>query len=791
MLSDKELKKRFRGEASSNPDKYYPTSTLIDLGFSRRRCSSCEKFFWATTSRQVCGEAECEGGYSYMDTKRAGMSFTQVWREFSALFEKKGYEAIKRYPVIARWNATTHFVIASITDFQPYVVSGEIEPPARKLVVPQICIRFPDLDNIGISGRHLTGFTMIGQHAFLSREEFDQRALFLDYFDWYIAGLGLGKDEFVIHEDVWAGGGNFGPCLEFFSGGLEIGNQVYMMFEQTEGGHRELRIKVLDMGMGQERCAQFTQGTATIYDAVMPQAIAYLEGCVPTISAADKKIFMRFVPFAGKVNVDENDDIDAVWAQIASKLGIEVSALKRTVMVRAALYSIADHTRTLLYALGDGAIPSNVGGGYNLRVLYRRVRDFMDRYGWDIDIEMCMRIHAESIKEEYPEFEGKLGQVFAILDVEERKYLNNRRRNESIIASVIRKDLSVDDIISLHESEGISPDELRSAALKAGVDLDIPDNIFSLITERHASVEQKASTKKEFALPLDDVRATELLYYDHFDLAQFDAKVLAVIEGEFVVLDRTVFYPTSGGQLHDVGTIADERVVDVFKQGPVVVHVVPGTSLRKGQSVHGVIDADRRLRLAQHHTATHIINGAARRVLGEHIWQAGAAKSPEKGRIDITHYDNLSDEQVHRIEYVANGLIEDDVAIGKSFMDRGEAERRFGMSIYQGGAVPGRSLRIVEIPGFDVEACGGTHLDRTGQAKAVRITRTSKIQDGVIRIEFVAGDAAKEHDSSSLTVAAQLADLLGCEVSQVPGRADELFAKWKKVQKFIKKKEAV
>ncbi|MEE8402152.1 MAG: alanine--tRNA ligase-related protein, partial [Candidatus Hydrothermarchaeaceae archaeon] len=272
MQSESELKKQFRTRAQKEPEKYYPVEILKEEGFSRRKCPNCGNFFWAVGDRRVCGEPECSGGYTFIGDSPAGerMDFIETWQKFAALFDKLGYTPISRYPVVARWRADADFVQASIYDFQPHCVSGEIDPPANPLVVPQFCLRFNDTDNVGITGRHYTGFVMIGQHAFERPENYKPNDYLRHIYAWLVDGMKIPKEELQFHEDAWAGGGNMGPSMEFFSGGLEIGNQVYMQYDIKSGAPKELDIKVLDMGMGQERPAWFTHGTSTSYEAVFP-----------------------------------------------------------------------------------------------------------------------------------------------------------------------------------------------------------------------------------------------------------------------------------------------------------------------------------------------------------------------------------------------------------------------------------------------------------------------------------------------------------------------------------------
>jgi len=276
------------------------------------------------------------------------------------------------------------------------------------------------------------------------------------------------------------------------------------------------------------------------------------------------------------------------------------------------------------------------------------------------------------------------------------------------------------------------------------------------------------------------------LYFGDYKKVDFSAKVLKIVDKEgkhYAVLDRTAFYPTSGGQLSDTGTLKNSKVTEVFKQGNIIVHVVENPKFKAGDRVNGEVNFERRLQLAQHHTTAHIVNAAARKILGNHIWQAGASKTLEHGRLDITHYKQLEDSELKEIEKKANEIVKDNIPIKKFFLQRNEAEKRYGFRLYQGGAVPGKEIRIVEIPGIDVEACGGTHLNSTGEAGRIKIVKSSKIQDGIIRLEFVSGKAAERASSSEAGIIKELTEALKCERDEIPGRVEELFQKWKKIVK--------
>lgn len=793
MLTDKELKKELLKKTSKNPEKFYPMSYLKKQGFSRNSCTKCGRFFWSTLNTNVCGDGSCSGGFRFIGDSPAKepLDYIEVWKRFARMFKSFGYTPINRYPVAARWNPTVDFTIASIAAFQPFVVSGEVEPPANPLVIPQFCLRFGDTDNVGVTGSHMTGFVMIGQHQFVSPKEWNQEKVFEHIHSWLKEGLGLPDDEIIFHEEVWAGGGNFGPSMEFFSRGVELGNQVYMLYEQTADGQKDLPIKVLDMGMGEERVTWFTQGAATIYDATFPTVMKRLYKIADV--TPDPKFMKEFVPLAGSLNVDESEDMEKSWNAVAQKLGFTSLALKEKVLPLAGLYSIAEHARSLLVALNDGALPSNVGGGYNLRLLARRAFSFIDQYNWKISLPEVCAWHAEYLKPLFPELSENLEEVKKILDVEKNKYDATKEKSRALVAKTVSETLDNEKLIELYDSYGVQPELIREEAAKLGRIVKVPDNFYALVASRHDKKEQEHETKKEVQqIDVKGIPETKIRYYEDYVITHFKAKVLKIIEDK-VILDQTYFYPTSGGQLHDIGFLNKIQIVDIYRQGQYMIHVLEKKDhgLRVGSEVEGEIDKERRIQLAQHHTSTHIVNAAARKVLGMHANQAGAKKTPEKAHIDITHYQSLSEDQLEQIEKEANEIISSKIPVHSSFMSRTDAEKRFGMGIYQGGVPIGKDLRIVNIENTDVECCGGTHLKNTGEAHKIKILKATKISDSIIRIEFVAGKAADAHEKRDQNVIEILSELLKCKPEQLPGRAKELFEKWKTVVKKGKKVESL
>jgi len=794
MLSEKEMKRRVKDEASRDPEKFFPTDTMRAIGLERKHCPNCGTYFWTSDSeRKVCGEPMCVGGYTFIGRKVCGhrMDFIGVWQRFSELFSKRGYTPINRYPSISRWNPTSEFTLASITDFQPYVVRGVVKPPANPLVVPQTCLRFNDVDNVGITGRHNTGFIMIGQHAFESAKKYDQPKYFEDIHEWLVRGMGIPLKDIVYHEDAWAGGGNFGCSLEFFSGGLEIGNQVYTMYERVGDDLKPLEIKVLDMGMGQERPAWFSHGTPTAYEPNFPTVMEKLFG-IAGISARgeEKETMARFLPYSGLLNMDDIGDMDKAWAEIARKIGVDTTALKKQVMMNAALYSIADHSRGLLFALTDGGLPSNSGGGYNLRLIYRRAMDFIRKYQWDIELADVCQWHAEYIKPQFPEMLDAMPEVREILGNEKSKHFQTKDKAMATVKRLKEKQaqVSLDDLLRLYDSQGITPDLL----VFEGLEVKVPGDFFAQVAALHENSEAAAKTQKEMNIDMGQLPETGILYYDNYLALDFDSHVLAV-KDNMIVLRETAFYPTSGGQLHDTGTLEGPttlKVLDIFKQDGVMVHRTEGDMVgwKPGIAAKGHVEEARRRQLAQHHTVTHIINGVCRKVLGNHIWQAGAEKTEEKGRLDITHYEALTQEQLETIEGRANGIIRDALPVESMILPKDEAESRFGFRLYQGGAIPGATLRVLRIGDLDTEACGGTHLKNTSEAVRIIITGTKKIQDGIVRIEYVAGNRAQEIYKSDMAILARAMALLGADG---PGSVGEschaIFSFWKSLKKATTK----
>ena len=730
-------KKEILKEFSSDPDRYYKVKLFEEQGFVRKSCLKCKRFFWTLDSgRELCPD-DADDTYSFIGdpptTKR--FDYTQAWKEVESFFVKNGHTSVSRYPVVCRWRDDLYFTIASIVDFQRIMGSKVVfEFPANPLVVPQTCLRFKDLENVGVTGRHFSSFCMIGQHSIPNSQGYwKDKCVDLD-FRLLTNQFGIKKEEVVFVEDVWAGGGSFGSSLEYFVKGLELGNAVFTEFQGELGKHTILDQKIIDMGAGLERFAWITMGTPTAYDCCFGPITNHLFEKIGIDS--DSEMLRKYFTAIAK-NLEIHEDLIDVRRHAANSAGLTQDQINRIITPLEGMYLIADHLRTLIFAITDGALPSNVGGGYNLRMMLRRINGTMDRLNLKLDIDELVDMHIDYLKDTYPELDAKRQDVKTILKLESERYVESKTRMGKMAGRLKEKGRAptVDELITLYESDGITPEYLK----EIDVISEIPSSFYAKLSDLHQSDKKKDVEQ----LPLENIPETEMLFYKD-DPMEFDAKVLKVFD-KSVVLDRTSFYARGGGQEPDHGTIAGARVIDVNKHGGVIIHEIEGQTPKEGSTVSCKVDVTRRANITKNHTSTHILNSSARGVLGSWIWQHSAFKEADHARLDITHHSSLTDQQVQDIENVANDIVAKDMSVTIENYDRGTAEQKYGFKIYQGGVVPVKSVRIVSIEDFDVEACGGTHVKKTKEVELIKITKTKRIQDGVVRLEFVSGPTAREY----------------------------------------------
>jgi len=325
---------------------------------------------------------------------------------------------------------------------------------------------------------------------------YDKNKYLSEIITWLKDGLKIPLDEIKFHEDAWAGGGNFGSCVEFFSRGLEIGNQVYMEFEETAFLPKELNIKVLDMGEGQERAAWFCSGASTSYESVFPTVLKKLYK--ETKVNPDHDLLKKFLPYSSYLNIDETKNREKVWEDISGKIDISQSKLKQEILPLSAIYSIAEHTRALLFAINDGMLPSNVGGGYNLRVIFRRAYGFILEQKWDVDLSEIIKEHAKYLKPQYSELLENVSWISDILDIEKKRFYEVNQKNQALLDRIIIKGINTQKLIELYDSFGINPEAVRSQAQKIGKDVEVPQDFYIQVAKRHENKEAKTQTKNIF-----------------------------------------------------------------------------------------------------------------------------------------------------------------------------------------------------------------------------------------------------------------------------------------------------
>lgn len=684
-----------------------------DNNYIRKKCKACGDYFWTLDKKsELCGDQPCVK-FSFIDNPlgKKPLNLSAVRESFLSFFEKNNHSRLKypetgeRCPVVARWRSDIYLTIASIADFQPHVTSGMVPPPANPLVISQPCIRLNDLEDVGVSGRHLTTFEMMGHHAFNKNvDEVYFKEKTVEYCnDYFVNKIGIPREKINYKEQMWYGGGNAGPCLEVLAAGLEIATLVFMNMKRDDKGDFEINgekyspnpLCIVDTGYGLERISWITTGTKTVYETVLSDVINWID----------------------------------------DKVGEKVD--------KSIVYALADHTKCLSFMLGDGIVPSNVKSGYLARLIIRRSLRFIDKLGLDVPLKNLVGMQLDVLEKDFPSLKKREKQIFEILDIETQKFKDTLSKGKSMVNRIIKEEEIIDtkQLIHLYDTHGMPPDVVKNIAKKHSVDVEIPENFDSMIAELHSHEKiSKKTEEKESDLPKSD-----LLYYKDHYRKEFDGKIIwSKNNGKTteVIVDKTCFYPEGGGQPADKGFFTKEKstfpVKRVYKHNGSIIHVVEG-HLKEGDSVHGKIDWDHRYMLMKHHTGTHVVNGALRKILGEHVWQAGSQLHVTDARFDFSHYEPLSEEKVEKIEKLANDFIKQKINVEKKVMDRNSAEKTHGFRLYQGGVPPGNSIRVLNIPGVDVEACGGTHLNNIGEIEKIKILKSERIQDGVNRVVFAAG----------------------------------------------------
>jgi alanyl-tRNA synthetase len=773
----------------------YSIPFFKEKGYTRKMCPKCREHFWTQNpDQETCDEATPEGCafYKFIDNAptRKSYSLREMHETFLSFFEKRGHTRIEPYPVVARWRNDIYLTHASIIDFQPYVTEGIAPPPSNPLVIIQPCIRMVDIANTGPTfGRHLTIFEMGGHHAFNypDKEVYWKDQTVRYHHEFVTKELGVKSEEVTYKEDVWIGGGNAGPDVECIIRGLEVDTLVFMQFKVVNNEFVKLPIRTVDTGYGIDRYTWLSQGVSSCFRAVYGSLLDRISE-MAGVSEIDNDLFMKVAEVSGLVSLDKTAGRLEARRRIAAIVGMKVQELDEFLLPIENVFTVADHTKCLAFILSEGVVPSNIQEGYLARLLFRRVYRMLKTLGIPDKLYDIMDMQIDYWSRDYPHLKEMQNEIMAILSVEERKFQETIKRGGSLvnrIASELKtKNISkipVEMLTELYDSHGLPPEIVGQFAETEGLKAEIPENFYALIAERHTQAPRKVKEARQELFPeeaLSSLPETEQLYYQDQYMREFDAEVIKVLKKEYVVLDKTCFYPEGGGQPADTGCLVFEgdkvEVVDVQKVGNVIVHKVKDKAPRENRIVKGLIDWEKRYSHMKNHTATHIVNGAARRVLGKHVWQYGTQKGATRSRLDISHYHRLTLDEIHEIERGANEAILRSIPVETSWMPRGEAEKLYGFRLYQGGAVPGKEIRVVKIGNWDVEACAGTHLKNTGEIGFIKITHSERIQDGVERLVYSVGIPALEAVQESEKRLWKLSQILNAPLDKLNKTAEKL-----------------
>jgi len=399
-----------------------------------------------------------------------------------------------------------------------------------------------------------------------------------------------------------------------------------------------------------------------------------------------------------------------------------------------------------------------------------------------------MEMQIDFWSEDYPHLKEMRNEIMTILSVEKDKFQETIKRGKGLVKRISGElkaknilKIPVETLIQLYDSHGLPPEIVRQFTQEEGLETDIPEKFYALIAERHVQAPRKAEEAKlqeSLKEAVSNLQKTEQLYYQYQYVTEFEAQVLRVLENKYVVLDKTYFYPEGGGQPADTGFLvfgdSKVNVVDVQKVGKVIVHKVKGVVPKEDSIVKGLLNWERRYSHMKNHTATHIVNGAARRVLGQHVWQSGAQKGAAHSRLDISHYRRLTLKEVHEIEKLANQAVFESIPVETSWMPRSEAEKLYGFRLYQGGAVPGKEIRVVKTGDWDVEACAGTHLKNTAEIGFIKIIHSERVQDGVERLVYSVGIPALKAVQQNEQKIWRLSKILNAPLEKLEKTAEKL-----------------
>ena len=739
---------------------------------------------------------------------------------FLSFFESKGHLRLPSFSLVPQNDKSILLINAGMTPMKPWF-KGEEEPPRRRVCTCQKCIRTGDIENVGKTARHGTYFEMLGNFSFGDYFKHEAIAwswefltevvglepdrlypsIYLDddeAFDIWNKEVGIPAERifrFGKEDNFWEhGSGPCGPCSEiYYDRGpeygcgkpgctvgcdcdryIEIWNNVFSQFDNDGHGHyTELKQKNIDTGMGLERLACVCQNVDSLFD-------------VDTVMNITHKVSQLTGAHYGETE-------------------------KRDVSLRV----ITDHIRSATFMICDGILPSNEGRGYVLRRLLRRAARHGKLLG--VNDPFLYQVVDTVIHEnegQYPDLREKQTYITKVIRTEEENFGRTIDGGMKIFSDLLaehkqklEKIFSGADAFRLYDTFGFPIDLTMEMAADEGLSVD--ENAFQKLMKEQKERAREARKALgdlgwagvEFG---KDVPATEFVGYDH---SECDAKIVAIVADEelreevaagaeaVVVLDQSPFYAEMGGQVADHGTITADGVVftvtDVQKnKGGKFMHyghLAQGV-LHVGDTVHAAIDMERRKAIQRAHSTTHLLDAALKKVLGDHVHQAGSLVEPDRLRFDFTHFEAISPEELRQVEELVNDAVLEGYPVVTEVLPIEEAKKKGAVAMF--GEKYGETVRVVEMSGFSVEFCGGTHVDNTAKAGPFRIKSESSVASGVRRIEATCGKLSLKAMESSQGVLSRAAQFLKTAPSGLLERMEQQANEMKQLRQAVEKFKA-
>ena len=696
---------------------------------------------------------------------------------FLAFFESKGHKRLPSWPLIPRpEDRSTLLTSAGMQPQMPFFLGHE-SPPAPLTTTVQKCFRTPDIDEVGLDGHHLTFFEMLGNFSFGQyfkpgaieyATEFVQEQLQIPWDRIWAtvhAGdpqLGLGEDETATQlwegvglprerivplpssENFWSVGGP-GPCGPdteiYFDWGEEYGcgeascapacprcdrflefwNLVFMEFElHTDGTLTPLPQQNVDTGMGVERLAAIMQGVRSVY---------------------------------------ETDGYQAIMAWIEQESGVAWDANEVATKAHRVL---ADHGRGMTFLVADGVTPTNEGRGYVLRRIIRRAVQQAHKIGLE-DLWRLSDVVVDQTSAWSPELEENRTQIKEVLRAEEERFSETLARGMRLFEEVAAKgDVSGEDAFTLVATYGFPIELIRELARERGLAVD--DDEFKKLMEEHREISRASGEPLDLQRAAEFARqaafVTEFVGWEKVEALTQIGALEELGDGTFLAkLRESPFYGEGGGQVGDQGWIEQDglraELVSAYRFGDDQALLFRGQGFAAGDRVKAVVPWRTRFPTMANHTATHLLHKALQEVLGDHVRQAGSAVRPDKLRFDFTHPQALSSEERERVEEIVNERVFENLPVHAFFTPIDEARKLGAMMLF--GEKYGDIVRVVEIPSFSRELCGGTHVRSTAEIGPFVILSESSVGAGVRRIEAITSGEAFAYMHAKAEAAGELA----------------------------------